>query len=117
MELEKGILLFLHFGWFLQNLEKGFIRTKIHTTIPIYKIRDYKHERYEVMVLFKWVNDNLMKLDEFGHSGQFLPFFSIKDLIRRRALTLKLVCFWDVFFRRNEVCLIKFSFKRISYES
>ena len=25
--------LFLHYGWFLQNLEKGFIRTNMHTTV------------------------------------------------------------------------------------
>ena len=25
--------LFLHYGWFLQNLENGFIRTNMHTTV------------------------------------------------------------------------------------
>ena len=25
--------LFLHYGWFLQNLEKGCIRTNMHTTV------------------------------------------------------------------------------------
>ena len=27
--------LFLHYGWFLQNLEKGFIRTNMHTTVDL----------------------------------------------------------------------------------
>ena len=27
--------LFLHYGWFLQNLEKGCIRTNMHTTVHI----------------------------------------------------------------------------------
>ena len=25
--------LFLHYGWFLQNIEKDFIRTNMHTTV------------------------------------------------------------------------------------
>ena len=25
--------LFMHYGWFLQNLEKGFIQTNMHTTV------------------------------------------------------------------------------------
>ena len=27
--------LFLHYGWFLQNLEKDFIRTNMHTTVHL----------------------------------------------------------------------------------
>ena len=27
--------LFLHYGWFLQNLEKDFIRTNRHTTVNL----------------------------------------------------------------------------------
>ena len=27
--------LFLHYGWFLQNIEKDFIRTNMHTTVGV----------------------------------------------------------------------------------
>ena len=28
--------LFLHYGWFLQNIEKDFIRTNMHTTVSLH---------------------------------------------------------------------------------
>ena len=40
--------LFLHTGWFLQNLEKGFIRTNMHTTVPTY-FQDYRYIVYTVL--------------------------------------------------------------------
>ena len=47
--------LFLHYGWFLQNLEKGFIRTNMHTTVimqePNYRKswNVKKHQGYNYM--------------------------------------------------------------------
>ena len=41
--------LFLHYGWFLQNLGKDFIRTNMHTTVPRYwetLLRRVQFKRY-----------------------------------------------------------------------
>ena len=34
-EVHMRQCLFLYYGWFLQNLEKGFIRTNMHTTVHV----------------------------------------------------------------------------------
>ena len=36
--------LFLHYRWFLQNLEKGFIQTNMHTSLCRYKCYLFLHE-------------------------------------------------------------------------
>ena len=35
--------LFLYYGWFLQNLEKGCIRTNMHTTVNKYISQTYAY--------------------------------------------------------------------------
>ena len=39
--------LFLHYGWFLQNLGKDFIRTNMHTTVP-----------FQIMQRSPWKEEN-----------------------------------------------------------
>ena len=35
LAFHMGYLLFLHYEWFLLNLEKDFVRTNVHTTVNI----------------------------------------------------------------------------------
>ena len=42
-EKTKGsyeVAFFLHYGWFLQNLEKGFIPTNMHTTVLLSNLQN-----------------------------------------------------------------------------
>ena len=44
--------LFFHYGWFLQNLEKGCIRTNMHTTVFIIQILIFKQNFMVFLPLF-----------------------------------------------------------------
>ena len=44
--------LFFHHGWFLQNLEKGCVRTNMHTTVPLTNFFDNFFDDFFLMNFF-----------------------------------------------------------------
>ena len=59
-EKHKGgsyeVVLFLYYGWFLQNLEKGCIQTNMHTTVSMkvfYKdIKIYSNRQFDFFKIY-----------------------------------------------------------------
>ena len=79
--------IFLQYGWFLQNLEKGCIRTNMHTTV---------HKKsYELTVLIYTLclHCNTVCLPEFGHQYMYVVLRVLYDLIQPR-LDFEILAFW-----------------------
>ena len=66
------VCLFLYYGWFLQNLEKGSIRTNMHTTVATsqrYTYRVLQTIQMKLILLLDWV-----ELATFGSAKTALKF-------------------------------------------
>ena len=80
--------LLLHYGWFLQNLEKGCIRTNMHTTVSILLQFVSAFLCSKALYFFKKLIFNLILLDKIG-SNQI----NLYKIYSRFCLWLQIILF------------------------